>query len=159
MPEMGGIVLAFDYGMRFMGVALGESRTGLVRPIDSSECRSRQSRWAFIEQIIRDWSPQHLLVGLALGSEGEEQLTTRQCRNFAKDLQRHTHLPVTLIDERYTSLEADRRLREKGVSQAKRRHQEHAVAAALLIEDYFQRSLEERRHLITLVAHDSPAIL
>ena len=150
MPEGEVVVLAFDYGTRFVGMALGELRTGLVRPLDSAECHTRQSRWDYIEQAVKDWSPHHLLVGLALNQDGEEQTTSRQCRNFARDLHRHTHLPVTLIDERYTSLEADRQLRQQGMSRIARRHQEHAVAAAILIDSYFHYSPDERSRLSTL---------
>lgn len=155
MPESEGVVLAFDYGIRFMGAALGELRSGLVRPLGSAECLTRQSRWSFIAQTVNDWSPRQLLVGLALDKDGSEQLTTRQCRNFAQDLRRHTQLPVTLIDERFTSLEADQRLRDRGVAQADRRQQEHAVAASLLIEDYFQLRPEERRRLATQGSPDT----
>ncbi|WP_298128502.1 Holliday junction resolvase RuvX [Ferrovum sp.] len=147
MPDPEGAVLAFDYGMRFIGVAWGERRSKVCRPLASLECRTRAQRWESIHVLIREWIPDLLLVGLALNSEGQEQTTTRQCRNFARDLHRHTHLPVTLIDERYTSLEADLQLRAAGVARTQRRNKEHALAATLLLEDYFGLSIEQQNAL------------
>ncbi|QKE41250.1 MAG: Holliday junction resolvase RuvX [Ferrovum myxofaciens] len=147
MPDSEGAVLAFDYGMRFIGVAWGERRSRVCRPLVSLECRTRAQRWESIHALIREWTPKSLLVGLALNSEGQEQTTTRQCRNFARDLHRHTHLPVALIDERYTSLEADQQLQTAGVARAQRRSMEHALAATLLLEDYFGLSMEQQSAL------------
>ncbi len=161
MPEGEGVVLAFDYGTRFMGMALGECKSRLVRPLSSIECRTRELRWHAVADVVQNWAPQQLLVGLSLTAEGGEQHTTRQCRNFARDLMRHTQLPVTLIDERFTSLEADRQLREQGTARHQRRLQEHAVAAALLIEDYFNLSHEAQERLETLnppMRHDPCSI-
>ena len=147
MPDPEGAVLAFDYGTRFIGVAWGERRSRVCRPLASLECRTRAQRWESIHALIREWTPGLLLVGLALNSEGQEQTTTRQCRNFARDLYRHTHLPVALIDERYTSLEADQQLRAAGVPSTQRRSREHALAATLLLEDYFGLSVEQQNAL------------
>ncbi|NDU85427.1 MAG: Holliday junction resolvase RuvX [Ferrovum sp.] len=149
MPDPEGAVLAFDYGVRFTGVAWGEWHSRICRPLLSLEVRTRIQRWEAIQHLVREWSPQRLLVGLPLDHEGQEQTTTRQCRNFARDLHRHTQLPVTLIDERYTSLEADRQLRSAGISKLQRRSQEHAVAAALLIEDFFGLTVQARDALLS----------
>lgn len=150
MPDDEGLILAFDYGTRFIGLALGEQRSRLVRPLSSLECRTRQARWHDIDLAIQAWQPQRLLVGLALNKEGGEQMASHQCRNFARDLLRHTKRPIILIDERYTSLAADQQLREQGLAQKERRIREHALAAALLLEDYFNLPAEARQQLETL---------
>ncbi len=138
MPDLVGTVLSFDYGLKFIGVAVGQRLTGTCRPLQTICANTRQARWQAVAKLLQEWAPDHLVVGLALDREGEEQESTRQCRNFARDLESRTGLDTTLVDERYTSLEADRQLRHQGVRRKQRVEQEHAEAAALILRSYLE---------------------
>ncbi len=138
MPDSVGTVLSFDYGLKFIGVAIGQRITGTCRPLQTIRANTRNARWQAIEQLLREWDPELLVVGLALDQEGGEQETTRQCRNFAQTLASRTGLQIALVDERYTSLEADQSLRQQGVRRKERAEQEHAEAAALILRSYLE---------------------
>ncbi len=138
MPESAGTVLSFDYGLKFIGVAIGQRITGTCRPLQTIRANTRNARWQAIEPLLREWEPEQLVVGLPLDQEGCEQETTRQCRNFAQFLASRTGLKTALVDERYTSLEADQSLRQQGVRRKERAEQEHAEAAALILRSYLE---------------------
>ena len=132
------MVLAFDYGLKHTGVALGELGSSLCRPLETSHAASRAARWKAVDRLVREWEPVRLVVGLPLDAAGGEQEATRQCRNFAAELASRTGLPTLLVDERYTSLEADANLRERGYRQQQRAQAEHAEAAALILRSYLE---------------------
>lgn len=137
MPEA-GTVLAFDYGFKHTGVALGELASGLCRPLETIHAATRAARWKAIERLMQEWDPVRLVVGLPLDADGNEQETTRQCRNFAAELASRTGLQTALVDERYTSLDANAALREQGYTQQQRAEAEHAEAAALILRSYLE---------------------
>ena len=138
MPDPGGTVLSFDCGLKYIGVAIGQRITGTCRPLQTIRAHTRKARWQAVEQLLREWDPELLVVGLALASDGSDQETTRQCRNFAQFLASRTGLDTALVDERYTSLEADLHLRQQGVRRKERAEQEHAEAAALILRSYLE---------------------
>lgn len=138
MPEAEGMVLAFDYGLKHTGVALGELGSGLCRPLETIHAASRATRWKAVDRLVKTWEPVRLVVGLPLDAGGGEQTASRQCRNFASELQSRTGLPTMLVDERYTSLEADASLRERGLTRQQRALAEHAEAAALILRSYLE---------------------
>lgn len=136
MPETPGAVLAFDFGPKYTGVAVGVTGNGICRPLETIRCTTRAARWQAVERLLKEWAPVRLVVGLPLDASGSEQVSTRQCRNFAAELTTRYGLPTTLVDERFTSLEADALLRERGYSRQQRAEAEHAEAAALILKSY-----------------------
>lgn len=138
MPEPAGTLLSFDYGLKFIGVAIGQRITGTCRPLQTIRANTRKARWQAVERLVQEWNPELLVVGLALDQEGEDQETTRQCRNFAHTLASRTGLKTALVDERYTSLEADQALRHQRVRRKERAEREHAEAAALILKSYLE---------------------
>jgi putative Holliday junction resolvase len=133
-----GIVLAFDYGLKRTGAAIGEIGTGLCRPLGTFDTSSREKRWNAVQQLLREWAPARLVVGLPLDADGSEQEATRRCRNFATELESVTGLPVALVDERFSSLEADQVLRQRGLNSAERAAEENGEAAAIILRSYLE---------------------
>lgn len=121
-------VLAFDYGTQRIGVALGNWLIGHARPLEIIDTPQKVKRFARIEELIVQWQPEMLVVGLPLTTEGGEQLATGQARRFANQLQGRYGLPVSLIDERGSSLQA-----QEIVGNAP----DDAVAAAIILQRYF----------------------
>lgn len=105
------VFLAFDYGAKRIGTAVGDDITGTARPLPTLAVHAGPD-WRAIERLIADWRPQALIVGLPLDEGGLDQAVTVATRRFAVVLQERSGLTVHLIDERFSSRSADDALRE-----------------------------------------------
>ncbi len=132
-----GIVLAFDFGLKRIGVAVGETLLRRANALTAIEAESNEVRFAAIERLIAEWQPMRLVVGLPLSLDGAEHGMTARCRRFANQLHGRFGLPVTLTDERLTSAAADAELREAGFDWKARKGRVDAVAAQHILQDYF----------------------
>jgi len=123
-------VLAFDFGLKRIGVAVGEPELGTVHPLPAV------SRFEQIQSLILEWQPASLVVGLPTSVQGVAHAMTRQAEDFARRLEKRFKLPVARVDERYTSVEAESRL--KGVTRGgAKKSAVDSVAAQLILEQYF----------------------
>ena len=136
MPERRGrTVLAFDFGLKRIGIAVGEPELRTAHPLPAV------SRFDEIQPLIREWQPAALVVGLPTSTQGESHAMTRQAEDFARRLERRFKLPVTRVDERYSSAEAQSRLRGTTTSKGKAgKGKIDSVAAQLLLEQYFDEA-------------------
>jgi putative Holliday junction resolvase len=129
MPERSArTILAFDFGLKRIGVAVGEPELRTAHPLPAV------SRFQQIEDLVTEWKPASLVVGLPTSARGEPHAMTRQAEDFARRLERRFKLPVARIDERFTSVEAEHRLRgikKKAID---------SVAAQLILEQYFDEA-------------------
>ena len=132
-----GTVLAFDFGTKRIGVAVGESTLGLAHPLAGIAGEESASRFAAIAQVIAEWKPQQLVVGLPLSADGAAHELTRRAQRFARQLEGRFGLPVSLVDERYTSVEAEAAMREAGAHKAVRERRIDSAAAQLILQQYF----------------------
>jgi putative Holliday junction resolvase len=135
-----GTVLAFDFGTRRIGVAVGEMMLGTARPLTTISAEANQARFDAIGKLIAEWQPATLVVGLPLSLEGEAHEMTARCRRFARQLEGRYRLPVVLVDERLTSASADERLRGQGLDWRRRKASVDAEAAAILLQSHFDQS-------------------
>lgn len=106
MPDEYSTLLCFDYGLKKIGVAIGNTLTGLARPLIILRPVTKVERFAQIETLLQEWQPDALVVGLPLTQDGSEQYASLRCRRFANQLQGRYGLTVHLVDERGSSLEA-----------------------------------------------------
>ena len=136
----GHTILAFDFGARWIGVAVGDTETRLANPLGMFEAESRLRRIAEVETLVREWRPERLLVGLPLAMDGGEHDTTRRARRFARQLESRFRLPVELADERLSSATALETLRETGRGGRKHKHLAHALAAKIILQSYLDES-------------------
>ena len=139
MPDREQVVLAFDYGSRRIGVAVGQRTTGTASPAGVISV-SGSVDWTAVERCVREWSPARLLVGLPYNMDGSETVLTGACRGFAAELERRFGLPVEFVDERLTSAAATADLREARRSGARsrrvRREDIDANSARLILETW-----------------------
>ena len=133
-----GTVLAFDFGTRRIGVAVGEMLLGTARPLTTIAVEANEARFAAIGKLIGEWQPVQLVVGLPLSLEGEQTEMTARCQRFARQLEARYRLPVAMADERLTSASADAELREAGHDWRRRKSLVDAEAAAILLQGYFR---------------------
>jgi len=131
------VVLGFDFGMKYIGVAVGQPLTCTATPVTTLMAQDGIPDWIQIEQLIAHWSPKTLVVGIPLHMDGAEQPMTFSARRFANRLHARFHLPVYAIDERLSTWEAKQRM---GLSNRKMQKKTiesvNALAASILVEQW-----------------------
>lgn len=130
--------LGFDYGLKRIGVAVGQSITGTASPLAALACRDGQPDWDQVQALLAEWRPGALIVGLPYNSDGSEQPISKAARRFARRLAGRFGLPVHLVDERYSSASAEARLVESR-QQGRRRIRKTDVdsaAACIILESW-----------------------
>ena len=135
-----GSVLAFDFGLKRIGVAIGDWENRLAHPLETISGEGNEARFGRIAALIDEWRPTQLVCGLPFSMDGTEHDLTRRARRFANQLNGRFGLPVALVDERLTSFDADLRLREAGVKGSARKGLDDAVAAQQILQDYFDHA-------------------
>lgn len=135
---MAECVIAFDYGTRFIGVAVGQSITGTAAPLAALPAKDGTPHWDQIAALIKEWRPQRLIVGLPLNMDGTPSEMSQRAEKFAQRLHGRFGLPVETWDERLSSFEArgemlardrnKRDFRKQGVD---------SVSARLILEGWF----------------------
>ena len=131
-------VLAFDFGEKRIGVAVGDRALGIPHPLATIAAADSKRRFAAIAALIEEWRPALLIVGLPFHLDGTEHELTRRCRRFADRLKGRFGLPVELIDERLTSATAEALLGAAGVAIARRKPALDQVAAQQILQGYFE---------------------
>ena len=121
------IVFGFDFGIKRIGIAMGNTLTGQAQPLAVVSAIDNAARFTQIGALIDAWKPARLVVGEPLHPDGAEHEMTLRCRRFANQLPGRFNLPGTLVDERYSS----------AVIQAKRGEIFDAKAAAIILQQYF----------------------
>ena len=132
-----GTVLAFDFGERRIGVAVGEHLLAVANPLTTIDNESNEIRFQIITGLINEWQPKLLVVGLPLSLDGSEHAMTQLCKKFARRLNGRFNLPVVLIDERYSSAEASQLLYQTGIKGRAQKVMLDQVAAQTILQSYF----------------------
>lgn len=140
-----GTVLAFDFGTKRVGVAVGDAALGTAHPLPGLHAADGAARLAAVARLVAEWGPSALVVGLPLDVNGAPQASTLRAQRFARQLEARFRLPVARVDERYSSVAADSRMREAGgalrAARAVRKQTLDSYAAQLLLEQYFAEVL------------------
>ena len=142
MPDRAaGTVLAFDFGLQRIGVAVGEAELSSAHPLPGVAASTQPGRLTAIERLVTEWQPTLLVVGRPLGEDGVPHEMTRRAERFARQLNGRFRLPVELVDERYSSAEVENRLgaaygKRKAVNLARSKTLD-SHAAQIILEQYF----------------------
>lgn len=131
-----GTVLAFDFGAKRIGVASGDLETRLAHPLPAIQAERSDERFAAIARLLAEWQPAHVVVGLPLASDGGEHAMTLRARRFARQLEGRFRIPVSLVDERYSSVEAEHRLRADALAVP---HGIDSGAAQVILQQHFEQ--------------------
>jgi len=132
-------ILAFDFGDKRIGVAVGNGLLRQARALKTLHTHSAESRFAQITELIASWQPQQLVVGLPRPVDGGNDDGAKRCEKFASQLRGRYSIPVELVDERYSSIDADeirRNQRRAGAKRASARVTDH-LAAQVILQRYF----------------------
>jgi putative Holliday junction resolvase len=135
------VFIGFDYGQKFIGVAVGSTHSRQAQPIATLRVSaSKLPDWNEIAKIIGEWRPHGLVIGLPLNMDGTDQPMTRAARAFGDRLRERYNLPIHMVDERLTTRAAKDRLYAAGVAGTRqKRHLDKLAAQAIL-----QAFLEEQ---------------
>ncbi len=126
------IVLGFDYGTRRIGVAVGNSLTGSAQALDAIQNTNPNQMHQKIQDLINEWQPSCLVVGLPLHPDGAEHAMTKRSRSFGQQLAKQFGKPIHFIDERYSSVLIEQDSQYQGALDSH--------AAGLLLEQFFRKS-------------------
>jgi putative holliday junction resolvase len=143
MPDEGARgLMAFDFGTRKIGVAVGQALTGTASGIASVQAEPEDIRWQRIDELIREWRPHALVVGLPLDARGAETPGSQAARGFGKDLGEKFGLPIYWVNEYLTSQAAQAQLIEtvspgKRFSKRKQKSRD-LLAAELILRSHFE---------------------
>lgn len=124
-------LFGFDFGIKRIGIAMGNTLTGQAQPLAVVKAIDNAARFQQIGALIAEWTPARLIVGEPRHPDGEEHEMTLRCRRFANQLHGRFNLPVVLVDERYSS----------AVIQARRGEIIDAKAAAIILQQYFDDNM------------------
>lgn len=138
-------VLGFDVGSRRIGVAVGSVFGSGARPVAVVDVHANGPDWPAIERLRREWRPDAFVVGDPMTIDGNDQPARRRARAFALELQRRFCLPVKMVDERSSSVEAAQRFASERAKGARRRRDAQildALAAAVIVERWLAAPAE-----------------
>ncbi|MDR0347403.1 MAG: Holliday junction resolvase RuvX [Coriobacteriales bacterium] len=137
-------VLAFDIGEKRIGVAGGDTDAKIAIPISTISAQEVLSGAPVFRRLIEDHEPGLLVVGLPLSLDGEENQQAKRVREVAERIAEATGLPVVYQDERLSSAEARRSLRETGCTEREMRGKIDMVAASFILRAYFGADVSGR---------------
>lgn len=126
-----GTILAFDFGLKRIGVAVGNTITQQAQALSIISAPSNDAKFLAIEKLLTEWEPVLCVVGYPLHPDGNEHEMSVRCKRFANQLHGRYGLPVQLVDERYTS----------AMFNAKRGEHIDDQAAALILQQYFDQAV------------------
>ena len=149
---MGGCVVGIDYGRARIGLAIAETDSALPRPLGTLKRINRNEDMRRLRELIREHGVRQIVVGLPLRLDGTRGELAEEATRFAARVRKQLNVPVTMMDERLTSWEAERLLEEQGghflrgarSARQKSKHQTtpisvDAVAAAVILKDYLEQ--------------------
>lgn len=129
-------VIAFDFGMRSIGIAVGQAITHTASPLQAIKAIDGIPNWDELSKLIDDWEPNALLVGLPLNMDGTEQDITASVKRFVGRLKHKYNLPVFLHDERLSTVDAKAKLFELGGYKKLSKEKVDSVSACLIYESW-----------------------
>lgn len=137
-----GTILAFDFGTRRIGVAVGETSLGFAHPLATIAADNDEARLAAVAALVGEWQPSLLVVGLPTHADGTPHEMTARARSFARQLEARFRLDIAFIDERYTTEAAAAALAGAGVGTRAHKAVRDQVAAQIILQAY----LDQRAH-------------
>jgi len=142
MPDkVARTVLAFDFGLQRIGVAVGEAELATSHPLQGVAAQTLPGRFTAIERLVAEWKPSLLVVGRPLGEDGAPHEMTRRAEKFARQLSGRFKIPVEMVDERYSSAEVESRMRaaygRRKAANLARGKTLDSHAAQVILEQYF----------------------
>lgn len=130
-------VMAFDYGLRRVGVAVSDPLQIIANPLNTLQVKNQRDALEQIMELCREYEPELMIVGYPIGTGGNKTGQTRIVDDFIAELKKHTGLEVIIWDERFTSVEARSRLQEQGIRiQESNKGLIDQMSARIMLQEY-----------------------
>jgi putative Holliday junction resolvase len=143
VKKIEGNILSFDFGEKRIGVAVGNSITKSSHPLKTINTYKNTERYKLIELLLKTWKPVNLVIGYPLNEDGTLSKMSLLAKKFAVKLKNKYNIPIIMIDERFTSFEADLELKKFEKNFKKRKVVVDQVAAMIILNSFFQNNNNE----------------
>ncbi|WP_158367896.1 Holliday junction resolvase RuvX [Candidatus Williamhamiltonella defendens] len=140
-------IIAFDFGTKSIGVAIGQNITETARPLTACKSKNGTPDWIKIERLLSEWYPDLVVVGFPLNMDGTQQPITESARQFGHALYRRFGINVIFHDERLSTVEARAYLFDKGGYHALNKSSVDATSAFIILESWFSSNKAQDRIL------------
>lgn len=144
-PFKNRVFLAFDFGTKRIGVAVGQTITMTANPLEIVLAKNGVPNWEHIETLIQEWQPSGLVVGIPYNMNGTQQPITDKARHFANTLKKKFALPIFEIDERLSTVEAKQMMFDLGGYRALKEMSVDSFAAKIILESWMLQSQEDEK--------------
>ena len=132
-------VLGFDYGKKRIGIATGQTITNTATPCITIEQLDGNPNWPIIGELIDEWKPQSLIIGMPYHTDGSENKMTAAARQFAYELEKRFKLPVIEVNEALSSNEAEELLKQNMKINQQNKHEIDRMAAAIIVQRWLDK--------------------
>jgi len=132
-------LLGFDFGMKNIGIAVGQELTSTANPLTAIKARDGVPDWSQIEKLLKEWQPDLLIVGLPLNMDGTEQEMTAAAKRFGNRLNGRFNIPVEWQDERLTTYEALDQMGIRSKMDSRQRSDVDQLSAQLILQSWLNQ--------------------
>ena len=143
VKKIEGNILSFDFGEKRIGIAIGNSITKTSHPLKTINTTKNSERYKLIELLLKTWEPVKLVIGYPLNEDGTLSKMSLLAKKFGIKLGNKYNIPIVMIDERFTSSEADLELKKFEKNFKKRKVVIDQVAAMIILDSFFQKNINE----------------
>ena len=135
-------IIGFDFGKKYIGVAVGQEITGSASPLGSIKANDGIPHWDALASYLKEWLPDLIVVGLPLNMDGSEQQLTKDAKKFGNRVAGRFGVKVVFQDERLTTADAKEQLFARGGYKNLKKDNIDAESARLIIESFFEQSYQ-----------------
>ena len=133
--------LGFDFGNKKIGIAVGQATTFIANPLQTIRSIKQQPNWSLISQLINEWLPKGLVVGISKQADGSDNIITPRMQKFCRQLEGRYNLPVYQVDEAYSTFEAKQMLFDDlQVNAGKLWEVQDQLAAQLILQSWLNQN-------------------
>jgi putative Holliday junction resolvase len=134
------VILAFDFGLKHIGVAIGQEITKTAQTFFSLEAKNGEPNWNQLDPLVKEWNPKLLIVGNPLNMDGSDSEIKKKSDKFSNLINKRYNIPVELMDERLTTREAKDRLKTEEDNSISSGRDTHQIAAQIILESWFSEN-------------------
>ena len=137
MTEESGVVMAFDYGLRNIGIAIGQNITKSASTFYAVKAKEGEPDWMKLDSIVKEWEPALFIVGDPFNMDGTKSEFQKKIFQFSTELKNRYKIRLHMMDERLTTKEAKERIQDKpdGIKDSANKH---SISAQIILEDWFR---------------------
>ena len=137
MIEESGVVMAFDFGLRNIGIAIGQNITKSASTFYAIKAKEGEPDWMKLDSIVKEWEPSLFIVGDPINMDGTKSEFQKRILKFSNDLKRRYAINIYKMDERLTTKEAKERIKDES-NGLQASANKHSISSQIILEDWFR---------------------